>query len=489
MRFQYYLTVCSFTLLITACGGSSDSSPASVPPDLAPIVNFSVTGAIANISGSSIQIGDTNYSMSGASITLDGNSGSLDDLRQGMVVTVKGSRPQSSNSALSTSNEVTSVDFEDELEGPVTSIDLETSSFVVLGIRIEVNGLSLYEDVTLETLMVGNVVEVSGFRQPDDSILATYVELEALSFTPGDEIEVKGHISSLDEGAQRFFIGLQEVDYSQAVLEDLADGLRNNLFVEIKSTQGPNENGVLLASEVEGKDEDIEGSEGDEVELTGIVTTLGTDSDNFDFEILDQGVRIDDSTEFENGSAADIVLGGQLEVEGQLDADGILVAEEISFHIDSDIEIEAMIDSIDAGEMTVTLLGIEVQVNGLTILKDESETNLVPLTFDDLSVGDFIEISVFLRNENIIVSKLEKENAEEGVELQGPVYSATQPNLVILGVPIVTDSQTEFEGSDGIPLSADAFFTTVQLGQLISVEGLWNGEEILADEVEFEGED
>ena len=65
----------------------------------------------------------------------------------------------------------------------------------------------------------------------------------------------------------------------------------------------------------------------EEDEIEGVITAALT-AENI-FEIDDQPVRITDDTEFEGGTAADIVVGVSAEAEGVLGADGVLVAVEV----------------------------------------------------------------------------------------------------------------------------------------------------------------
>ena len=121
------------------------------------------------------------------------------------------------------------------------------------------------------------------------------------------------------------------------------------MFVEVKSDAGPT-GGVLIASKVEAEDEIFKisgGAEGQKVEIEGIVT--GPLSDN-QFEVNGQPVQITTATHFEgNTSQADIILGARLEVEGTVDANGVIVAKEISIESEDDSGEGDSDDSPDDG--------------------------------------------------------------------------------------------------------------------------------------------
>ncbi|PCJ48878.1 MAG: hypothetical protein COA74_07805 [Gammaproteobacteria bacterium] len=475
------ITIIVSLFFLTGCGSSS-----SEPPEVAPqpiVTSYSVIGTIIGLGDNSVQVNNSNYDVSTSSFTLDGNSATYGELRLGMVVTIKGTR-STTNSTTNSTETADSVDYEDELEGPVSSIDLAAETFVVLGILVQVDGMTLFEGVTLDTLAVGNIVEVSGFRDStDNSILATLVELESLSFSPGDEIEVKGTIADLDDVAQTFNIGSQLVDYSQAVIKDIPnDTLADGLSVEVKSDSDLVDD-VLIASEIEGKDEEHDGNHGDEVEVEGIVSVY---IDATDFEINGHPITTTSNTVYKNGNSDNIQQGVKLEVEGTLNADGILVAEEVEFKMSYDIKISAPISAIDSNEMTVTVLGIVVSINDLTVLKDDLDDVHSGLTFADLNIDDFVEIRASITDDLIMAGKLEREDHQNEVELEGVVDSSSQPDLMILGVNITTNANTQFEDDSDHYLTADTFFAIDLVGVIVEVEGVFDGSVLTASSVEIE---
>jgi hypothetical protein len=258
-------------------------------------------------------------------ITKDGESSDEMELNIGMVVTVTGTL---NDDGITGTAET--IEFNDELEGPIDtgSINITAGTFSVLGQVIRVTPDTVFRNTAdLSTLTDGNVVEVSGFLNADGSIEATHIEKKADFWTPGSEIEVKGTVSNLNTTNRTFNLGSQLVDYSGAVLKDglvLSDGL----YVEVKSTQGV-VNNALIASEVELEEGVLSGiGEGEEVEIEGFVTRFVSASD---FDVNGQPVITTSATVFEGGTASDLQLGAKLDVEGTVNADGALVAEEVEF--------------------------------------------------------------------------------------------------------------------------------------------------------------
>ncbi|HKZ71445.1 MAG TPA: DUF5666 domain-containing protein [Nitrospirota bacterium] len=287
----------------------------------------------------SVTVNGVKFETYTATFSVDGKDGVLEDLEVGMLVAVEGTF-----NADGTTGIARSVIFKDNLEGPVT--DKTAQTLVVMGQTVNVDATTEIYDaignaITLNDISTGNLVEVSGFTDSSKVIHATYIKVKAASFTQGTEIEIKGVISNLNTPLGTFAIGSLTVDYSSATFEDMLESdLAKDLFVEVKSTQGIVD-GVLVASKVESEDEIFNisgGEEGENVEIEGFVT--GPLSDN-EFEVNGQPVRITSDTKCEGNNCPAVIQtaidsGARLEVEGTVDANGVLVAQEISIESGDD---------------------------------------------------------------------------------------------------------------------------------------------------------
>ena len=303
----------------------------------------------------SIVVNGVHMDIEGASVDLDGQPGDDTDphrsLKMGMVVVVKGDFSSDGLTGVAHS-----VEFRDNLQGPVdpNGVDVPNSRLMVLGQTVIVNAGTHIEDhdgnpLTLADIREGNVVEVSGLPQADGSILATRIEWTADAFDPNTmTIELKGTITNLDSQSSTFTIGGLLVDFGLAQIKDApGGGLADGLFVEVKSQAAPSGTPLtLIASEVEVKSRlcDSLGHEGDHVEIEGFVT----DFSSIDQPFLVNGVSVltTATTRYEDGTSGDVMNGVRLEVEGSLDADGVLAAVKVEFE-DSDEHGE---DSGEHGE-------------------------------------------------------------------------------------------------------------------------------------------
>lgn len=435
------ISVAVATVLLSACGGGDSSSTDSNSTTTSTSTSKTTMGRISGFG--SVIVNGVHYDVDGASVTSDGVSITEADLKVGMIVRVKGeTNGDGTGTAISLS-------FDDDLEGPVSSVDATNKQFAVLGQTVIVSTDTVFDGITFDTLIADTVVEVSGFFDSTGNIRASLVEK-----SDSTNFEVKGHISGLNTATETFLLGGLTVSYTGAVLEGIvapADGL----FVEVITSQRL-QNDVLIADEIEGEEEGVDADEGEELEISGIITHFSFDG----FAVNGQPVRVVAGTEFDGGSAAGLANDVRIEVEGQVDANGVLVAEEISFEQESQIEVVASLDAASA--TSITVLGREFKVNDRTFFKDESSINDKYLNLETLLSGQWVEVDAYQATDgSLVATSIERRDAEDGsiASLQGPVEESAQPNFKIIGITVTTDDVTNVE--DPFP----------QVGDLVEAEG------------------
>jgi hypothetical protein len=99
-------------------------------------------------------------------------------------------------------------------------------------------------------------------------------------------------------------------------------------FVEVKGTNLDSVNKILEATELELETYLPPAIPGYHMEIEGIITQVTSPSD---FEVNGQRVFTDGATVFENGTSVDIAINVRVEVEGTVDENSILIANEVEF--------------------------------------------------------------------------------------------------------------------------------------------------------------
>jgi hypothetical protein len=443
----------------------------------------------------SIVVGGVRYDTAGAVITVEGQPATQSALDVGDVVLVAGTVNEDGITGVAER-----VIADDVLEGPVESIDLSTGQFTVLAQTVVVTADTIFDDDfslrTLEGLSTGDIVEIAGFIG-DGRIIATRVDRD----DGNDGFEVAGFVASLDSGARTFRINDLVVDYSSAAIDDDFPGGAPAAGDLVEAEGVRFENGTLFATKLEfwgnrpriacdGFDDGDDNDDCD-IEIEGYVSAVTSASS---FALNGVPVIINSGTSFEDGTAADIALNVRLEVDGFINADGVVVATEVDFEDDErPIEIEARVQAVDIDNSIITLLGIRVQLTSRTRFEDFSSAQAFPFRAEDIRVGDYLEIIGVPSADasaDVIATKVERaDDDDDSVSLQGFVESLAQPDLGILGVTVQTTTGTEFELGDD-EVSQAEFFSTIRLGDLVDVDGIQVSDRtILADQVEQEDEE
>jgi hypothetical protein len=467
-------------LLLGACSGSGGGDNTNGVTTSQPIVSMGTISGFGSVFVNGIE-----FSTAGATIMIDGRNGSESELRVGQVVRVSGHVDADGRHGTATS-----IDFDDAVEGPVQSIDAAAGTLVVLGQTVKVDASTSFDDdlqpASLAGIAVGMVVEVSGFRDADGVIHATRIEAEDAN----EPFEVTGVVANLDEAAKRFDIGTLTVDYSAAQLDDLAGGApANGQTVEAKGTLDAN--GVLLATRVEGKQEEMPGDNDDQAKLEGLITRFVSATD---FDVNGQAVTTTPNTVFERGTSADLALNVRVEVEGEL-LNGVVQATKVEFENEADIRLSGQVDSVDAASGSFMALGISVQTNAETRFEDKTAAQLRPFNVGSLQVGDFVEVrgTAGSADNSVLAQRVEREDADQRngevrVRLRGVAANVAEPQFTILGVTVVTNADTEFQSEAEAPIDAATFFAQAA-GRVVQADGAFDGTSLVAHEVEFEGED
>jgi hypothetical protein len=351
----------------------------------------------------------------------------------------------------------------------------------VLGQAVQVSASTSFDDSivprALEGLAVGDRVEVSGLITSGGLIEATRIELKF-----GDTaLEVEGVANGVDTATMQLNINELPVDYSTAQLEGFATGQPSNGdLLEVIGTL--NNAGVFVASRMDRESFELSGEVDDQADLEGLITRFAAASD---FDVSGQTVITTSSTRYEGGSATDLALDVKVEVEGRFDISGRIVAEQIRFRLESDVEISATVDSVDAAAGRLVVLGATVAVNDLTRFEDHSDSDLQRFGLADLRVGDYVEIRGRLEGSMVMATRLDRDEPDDRAELRGPVDGVAQPNLTIAGVTVTTDADTEFSNKNDESIDVSEFFAAAD-GQIVKVEGAVVGDVLLADVAELE---
>jgi hypothetical protein len=459
-------------LALAACGASPSG------PGPGPGSPGTVRGVIT--SSSALVVNGVSFDTSGATVTVDGvSSPASGALLKGRIATVKGVFDDKSGTAQS-------VSISSAAEGQVR--DRSGPMLDVGGLVVKVDGRTEFEDNArgLDSIAAGDRVEVHGFPDDSGAIRATRIEKHA---GQAEDFEVKGFVSDLQAAATppKFTLRVTPTatDAFSVTLASgvaLPAGIANGSLVEVKSASPAGATGEILATEVKLEDAKV-GDENQRLEIEGLVTSGNAAS----FSVGSQTVVTSGTTEFKNGAAGDVIPGARVEVEGMLDAQGVLHAEEVKFGDDLRLQaIPANVQATDPMTGSFTLLGISVHTDALTEFKD---FNGNPIDLQHLNGPVAVRGALGRDGTSVVASRVERTD-DTRLELRGPVSSKDPAahRVVILGIQVDTSS-AEFEGQGGS--TEAAFFSALSPGSEVDARGkdagAFSGGVLKAERVELDG--
>lgn len=476
------------TLGLAGCGSSSGGGGSNPPPPPPTdgITRTGVSFAVGPITGfGSVIVNGITYDTNAATFTMDGQAATQADFSVGHMVVIQGTIDNDNTNAVATS-----VDFDENVEGPVSSVDVLAGTLIVLGQTVQIAATTSIDDscpADLEDLLAVAAVEVSGPVRADGTIEATRIECKNIL----DELEVNGVVSDLDTGAMTFMINALVVDYSTAALDNFPGGtISDGDPVEAKDSNGGplGANGELVATRVEYKGNRFDDNEGDHIEVEGFITRFVSPTD---FDVSGIPVTTITGTVFEGGTAGDLGLNLKIEAEGEFDTSGVLNATKIEIKDSTAVRVTGLVDSVSGD--TLQVLGINITTDTLKTRFEDKLLDVDPFRIGDLNPGDYVEV----RGQEMPVGEifaflLERDDIDTRTELRGFVEAGgvARPILTVFGVTIETNGSTVFRDDDeNVFPSADDFWTAVGEGSLIEAQGTEIGAQVLlATEVELESE-
>lgn len=487
MRFNQSLLVLAISGALTACGGSSSDSPndstsggGNNTDDGTATTTTTVVSEGVITGFGSVYVNGQRYRSENAEIAV-GNSPAADEaqLKVGMVVTVAASASDDGEDP-----DAQQIRYEEHLQGPVSFIDREAEQIEVLGQTILFDDLTEFDETDIETLSVGDFIEVSGYINDEGNFYATLVELE----TEETEIKLKGEVANLDTDAQTFSLAELTIDYSAAEYDDMtADDLADGLFVKVEGDDFDGDTLTLTASSIENKEDNDIDNDAEEVTIAGIVKDY--DSESGVFSVNRYEFTLNDDTEFDDGSLDTLANGVIVKVEGRFESEQ-LIAEEIEFKAtDARSKTEGQVTDLNADNETFVIDNTTFSVTPETQYEDESGLDERSFTFDDIAVNDWLKVISRQDDQGttiaLKVKRIDQEDREG--EVKGRVSDVTAEGMTIANVTVGFNENTEFEGEDD-NISVERFIELVQNNPavIVEVEGEYDGDTLIAAEVEVE---
>jgi hypothetical protein len=450
--------------LFAGCGGEMTAG----------IQGSGLTGGVAAVGPitgfGSIFVDGVEYSTGGAQISVDDQAATESQLRVGQIVTVKGTVNADGVTGIAST-----VSFASDLRGPVTQVDANAGTFVVLGQTVRVADTTLFDDSfttqSLADISANTLVQVSGFLDSGGVLVASRVE----PANANAGLQIRGAVQMLDTTAHTFRINTLTVDYSGIAPSGT---LANGAFV-IAQGSSLSTSGALIATRVKVV-AGLGAGTNERGQLEGLVTSF---TSNASFSVNGQPVTTSASTLL---TPQGVVLGldVRVKVHGTFDAAGVLVADKVEVRSQSLSLARGLVDAVSASGHTLRVLGVNVTTDAATSFEDKSSLHVRLFGLADVRTGDYIEVrGTADASGTLSAATIERQRPDNRVYLQGVARNVSAPTFSVLGVTVTTDAQTQYPGSGG-PDHATQFFANAA-NQIVRVRGMLVGDTLVADQAQI----
>lgn len=307
MRVKQWLFVVASALFVLSLAGCGGGGGGTAPAAGTPVVS---RGAITQLG--SVYVNGIKFNIDNAAVNMEDSTDVAGGLKVGMIVTVKGTLDDASHGTAS------SVDFSDNLKGPIATFSNVSSSMTVLGQKVRFDpARTVFDNFSGAGTMgvkPGQMVQVSGMADANGTLMATRIERHLPNWTPSSVIELKGSIGTIS--GTTFTINGLQVDASGVTLPA---GVTTGTFVRVEGTLPALSGAPLKATEVKLFTEGVQAEEGKHAEVEGLVSGLmGT-------TFMVGGTSVDAGTQ----SLAGVANGVRVEVEGTF-SNNVLKATKIT---------------------------------------------------------------------------------------------------------------------------------------------------------------
>jgi hypothetical protein len=374
------------------------------------------TGTISGFG--SIFFNGIEYDISSAKLIRDGRDVSESDFSLGEIVTIEGAINHERNTGVAAS-----VTYDNILSGPVTALS-DSNRIEVLGQTVVTNHSTVLDQFsTLNELQIGQYVEISGFHDAENHLVATRIMLLADSFKPGSS-----------KIAARLFV---ESVNTESVPASLNVG---KLTVRFPHTE--------------------------RIPVAGELIHVRASANPVNMQLNADELRVIDQPRFEEGT--------RLNIEGIINDKGVLVADRLEIADDhTSSEFNGNIQKIDRKNQRIRIFDVTFPISEATEIRDSTTGTL---KLHELAEGDWVELYFTVSDDDLTVEIVERN--KPGIdEVEGTVSKVNREHasLVVLGKSIMTSTDTLFKGPNGNTISADSFFRSISINATqIDAKGTYN---------------
>ena len=368
--------------------------------------------------------------------------------------------------------EASKIVIEEQLRGPIQSIDLVLSTIQVLGQTISVTEATSFTSKSLATLEVNNFVAVFGFRREDNVLEATLIEIVKKEFSSSvDTVRVGGEVSSVNLTNNTVTIDGVEVEVGLPQIKDIEvgdiislDNIELNDSVRVGLATNSSEPSTVM------EDEEYEVDR--EIVLEGIPRRISA-RNVFGLN----GYQVFVPLDLMNEAKIESVKGKRLVIEGVFVGKNEVLAKKIKAEKVKDFELRGLLE-VSSQDGAIIVFGQTILIDRFTFINFELASALSDIAAGRKTYVVFVKGYVNASGNKVAGNiSLKIEETEQKRIIEGKIESIAEEIIKVSGISIKLRAMVDYRNQNKI-MEGVALLKLLSIGDEIVVTGEYNQDRV-----------
>jgi hypothetical protein len=426
-------------------------------------------GSVSQVStkDQEITVNGVQFKHTEAVITRDTVVLSASEIKAGQIITV-----DALDSDKDGIYEASKIVIEEQLRGPIQSIDLVLSTIQLLGQTISVTEATSFTSKSLATLEVNNFIAVFGFRREDNVLEATLIEIVKKEFSSTvDTVKVGGEVTSINLTSQTVTIDGVEVEVGLQQIKNIEVGdviSLDNIEINTSVPDGLATNNTEPSKVVEDEEYEIDR----EIVLEGIPRRISARNV---FSL--NGFQVFVPLDLMNEANIESVKNKRLVIEGVIVGKNEVLAKKIKAEKIKDFELRGLLEATSQ-EGAIIVFGQIILIDRFTFINFELESAFSEIAAGSKTYAVFVKGYVNANGNKVAGSiSLKIEDTEQKRIIEGKIESITEGIIKVSGVSIKLRALVDYRNQNKI-IEGVALLRLLSVGDEIVVTGEYSQDKI-----------
>lgn len=455
LRWIFIAVLTSLVAALSSCGGGTPGGGGGIGgTGVITVADGLSEGTITGFG--SILLNGRRFDTDQATVLVNNREASTADLAVGMTVSAQ---------VNFSTNTATRIEYFPTVIGRVES--KSGSTVTVLGQTVKTNSNAVSNGINLADISVGTAVEISGSRDKDDAIVATYITAAA----PDARTQITGLGSGFGSGNTIQYGGVT------VPLDDFGPFPSFTSYDRVQ-VQGGNIQSVPNGSTFRAENVQVVGgdfgSEGTPIELEGILIENVVFGFSTGFAVAGRPLLLTSTTRYEREggtviAANNLTAGNRVEVEGKLSFGGAINVERIIILASAAGKLTGVVEALNPESLTITVLGTDVHTTDRTKFNIRNDTG-TKQNYSTLRVGDSVGVSITQDGERLLAAGIETTTSNAQGRIEGLVTSVGHGFVDVAGVRSRIGINTRFSNAgERLKQAGTELLPPLQVGDTVTI--------------------